>query len=69
MIQNGQMSRAEGLELVQKYDAEFPKTYHAEHLDYLGLSEAEFSDIVDKHRDLEIWQNTGNAWDLKHPPE
>lgn len=69
MIQNSQMTREEGLDLARKYDAEFPKTYHDEHLDYLGLSEAEFHDVIDKHRDPEIWEQRSNAWDLRHPPE
>ncbi len=68
MIQNGQMDRAEGLALVQKFDDEFPKTYHDEHLEYLGLSEAEFVEIVDKHRDPDIWQESGNRWELRTPP-
>lgn len=69
MIQNGQMTRAEGLDLVRKYDHEFPKMYHEEHLDYLGLTAAEFTEIVDKHRDPEIWDHAGNKWWLRHPPE
>ena len=69
MIQNGRMTRDEALELVTKYDDEFPKTFHAEHLDYLGLDEAEFSETIDKHRDLEIWEQAGNQWTLKNPPK
>lgn len=68
MIQNHQMTRAEGLELVRKYDDEFPKTFHDEHLDYLNLSEAEFTETVDKHRDPQIWELRGNEWVLRHPP-
>jgi len=66
MIQNGQMTREEGLELVRKYDDEFPKTYHDEHLDYLSLSEDEFRKNIDKHRDPKIWENAGNLWKLRH---
>jgi len=69
MIQNGRMSREEGLELVRKYDDEFPKGFHDEHLEYLGLSEADFSETIDKHRDPDIWEQQGNQWALRHPPE
>ena len=69
MIQNGQMTRDEGLELVRKYDDEFPKSHHEEHLEYLGLSEAEFTETIDKHRDPQIWERQGNQWVLKHPPQ
>ncbi|MEK9673579.1 MAG: N-acetyl sugar amidotransferase [Rhodospirillaceae bacterium] len=68
MIQNNHMTREKGLELARRYDAEFPKSYHDEHLDYLSLSEAEFQEIVDKHRDPQIWENRGNEWVLKNPP-
>lgn len=68
MIQNGQMTRAEGLDLVRKYDDEFPKTHHDEHLEYLDLGEAEFMETIDKHRDPKIWEQEGNRWVLRHPP-
>ena len=69
MIQNNQMTRAEGLELARRYDAEFPAMYHDEHLEYLALSEGEFQDTVDKHRDPKIWDKRGNDWALKFPLE
>ena len=69
MIQNGQMTRAEGLELVRKYDDEFPKAFHDEHLEYLDLSPADFAATVDKHRDPKIWKQEGNRWVLRHPPQ
>ena len=69
MIQNNQMTREEGLELVQKYDDEFPAQYHDDHLEYLGLDETAFTEIVDMHRNSEIWNFKGNTWSLRHPPE
>ena len=68
MIQNGQMSRAEGRELALKYDAEFPDTFHEEHLEFLSLNAAEFAETVDRHRDPNIWLQEGNRWVLRHPP-
>jgi len=69
LVQNGQMSRDEALDLVRKYDAEFPGQHHADHLDYLDLTEDAFADVVDKHRDPKIWEFEGNQWRLRHPPE
>lgn len=69
MIQNGQMTREQGLELVRKYDDEFPKTHFTDNLDYLDLAENEFTEIVDKHRNSEIWTSKGNEWRLTNPPE
>ena len=69
MIQNHQMTRAEGLELARKYDAEFPATFHADHLDYLGLDEVRLTEVIDLHRNNEIWVREGNRWNLRYPPE
>jgi hypothetical protein len=69
MIQNGQMERSKGLELARQYDDEFPDTYHQEHLEYLGINETEFTEIVDLHRNNEVWSFQGNNWKLKFPPK
>ena len=65
MIQNNQMKRAEAIELARKYDNEFPANDFAEVLQYLNLKEEKFHEIVDKHRNNEIWK-TGlkNKWEL-----
>jgi hypothetical protein len=68
-IQNGQMARAQGLELVRQYDEEFPSSNFAENLEYLGLSGERFTEIVDLHRNPEIWKFEGNQWKLRFPPE
>jgi N-acetyl sugar amidotransferase len=67
MIQNNQMTRAEGLRIAQQYDGEFPDEHLADMLDYLQLTRKEFDDIIDKHRNPEIWQKTANGWKLRHP--
>ncbi len=69
LIQNGQMTREEGLELARKYDHEFPSDGFPEVLDYLRLSEKEFHEIVDKHRNPEIWRREGDKWALRYPLE
>jgi N-acetyl sugar amidotransferase len=66
MIQNGQMTRDEGLDLAHKYDDEFPSTFHNEHLEHLDLTELKFTETIDKHRDPEIWEQVGNQWVLRH---
>jgi len=68
MIHNDQMTRDEGLNLTRKYDAEFPSTFFHENLDYLRLSESEFAEIVDQHRNPEIWKRVGSSWELRWPP-
>ncbi len=67
MIQNTHLTRDDGLRLAQLYDAEFPRTYFAENLAYLGLTPEEFTEIVDKHRNLEIWKREAGTWKLRYP--
>lgn len=69
MIQNNQMEREQGLEYARKYDNEYPSTHMPDVLDYLDMAENELTEIVDKHRNTEIWEMDGNQWKLKHPPE
>jgi len=68
LIQNGHITRAQGIEYVQKYDAEFPEEHFEDVLDYLSLSFSEFTEIVDKHRNSEIWDNVNGEWHLRFPP-
>ena len=68
MIQNGQMTRAEGLDMARRYDDEFPQAHLAEVLDFLDMDEATLRSTIDRHRNPEIWVERGNRWELRHPP-
>lgn len=67
LIQNNQMTRAEALKIAKQYDGEFCDEHLPDMLEYLSLTRKEFDEIVDKHRNPEIWQKTANGWTLKHP--
>jgi len=67
-IQNGHMSREEAIELCQKYDGEFPGYYLDDILEYLDLTKQDFLDVVNKHRNNEIWKKDSNDnWELRFP--
>jgi len=68
-IYRGRLTRDEALEFVRKYDDEFPNTFIRENLEYLGLDETRFTELVDQHRNPEIWKFEGNHWVLRYPPE
>jgi N-acetyl sugar amidotransferase len=68
-IYRGRMTREQALEMVRKYDDEFPNTHFKDNLDYLGMTEQEFSEIVDKHRNPDVWYFEGNSWKLRYPPK
>jgi len=66
-IQNGHMTRAEGIKAVKAYDSEFPKEHFEEVLDYLDIKYDEFQQIVDKHRNPEIWHKRDGVWQVRFP--
>ena len=66
-IREGYITREEGVALVHKYDAEFPKLYFKEFLDYTNLSEDEFWDIAERWRNHNLWTKKNNEWVKKYP--
>jgi len=44
---NGKITREEGVALVRRYDHEFPQKYFREFLEYIGISEARFCELID----------------------
>jgi len=65
-IRNGKIDRAEGLELVKKFDSEFPKKYFKEFLNYISINEEKFFEIIDKFRSPHLWEkNEQQEWVIK----
>ena len=62
LIYGGHMTREQGLELVKKYDGEFPKMYLSSILEYLDMDLTELMGIVDQHRNPELWEKTDSGW-------
>lgn len=58
-IRKGRISREEAVELVNKYDGEFPSTYIDCYLSYFDISRDEFQEILVKHtnNDLFLWKD------------
>lgn len=65
-IRNGKITREEGVQLVKRYDQEFPKKYFKEFLEYISLTEDEFHATVDKFRSPHLWEKRDGEWVLKH---
>ena len=65
-IRTNKITREEGVALVKKYDHEIPKTFFKDILEYLDISENYFWEIIEKHRNLNIWEKSLNRkWKLK----
>jgi len=65
-IRNNKITREEGVQLVRKFDEEFPKKYFKDFLEYISLSESEFHNILDKFRSPHLWEKIDDEWELKH---
>lgn len=66
-IRDGYMTKEEGIELIKKYDGEFPQKYFKLFLDYCDITEERFWEIVDSWRSDHIWYKDGDVWKLRHP--
>lgn len=60
LVQNNHLSRDEALKYIEKYEGEFPEEVLYQCLDYLDLDLLQFNEIVEKHRNKEIWKKEGN---------
>jgi len=67
-IRDGHLTREEGVALVHRYDGEFPKKYFPEFLEYLGITEDEFWEVIDFYRARagHLWVKQDGEWVLKH---
>jgi N-acetyl sugar amidotransferase len=65
-IRNGKITREEGVELVKKYDHEFPKKYYEEMLKYMDISHERFCECIDLARSPHLWSKEGQEWKLRH---
>lgn len=65
-IRDGKITREEGIALVRKYDGEFPRKYYQEFLDYVGIGDEEFREVIDSWRSDHLWRRDGDVWVLRH---
>jgi len=65
-IRDGHITREEGVRLVRKYDGEFPAKYFKEFLEYCGLTEQRFWEVVDSWRAPHLWERVNGTWRLKY---
>lgn len=65
-IRNGKITRQEGVGLVKRYDHEFPHRYLSEILEYMGITEREFWECINKARSPHLWTFEAGEWKLRH---
>jgi N-acetyl sugar amidotransferase len=65
-IRYGRMSRAEGVELVKRYDGKCHERYIERFARYIGVSVAEFWRVAESYRNHDIFEQDGRSgWKLK----
>jgi hypothetical protein len=64
-VRDGHITREEGAVLVKRFDGEFPTRWFRESLDYLGITEERFWEIVDRFRQPHIWKFENGDWKLR----
>ena len=66
-IWNDRLSREDATEIVNELSDQFPEEYFQDFLRFHNISEPEFWKIAEKYRNKDIWELSGNKWNLKYP--
>lgn len=66
-IRDGHLTREEGVQLVRKFDGEFPSKYFQTFLDYCDITEDYFWEVIDSWRSPHLWgKDEKGDWKLLH---
>lgn len=65
-IRDGKITREEGVALVKRYDGEFPRKYYEDFLEYVGITDEEFNEVIDSWRSDHLWERVDDGWRLRH---
>ena len=66
-IRDEKITREEGVNLVKKYDGEFPSKHFEKFLEFCRINQDEFEDLVDSWRSEHIWTKKDGVWCLRKP--
>jgi hypothetical protein len=65
-IRDGHLTREEGVQLVRKFDGEFPTKYLDLFLEYCDISLDELHAVIDSWRSDHLWTKVDGEWKLNH---
>lgn len=69
-IRDGHIDRKEAVQLVKKFDGEFPNKYYETFLEYTGLTDERVHEVIDSFRSPHLWdKNDEGEWVLKYQVE
>jgi N-acetyl sugar amidotransferase len=65
-IRNNHITREEGVQLVKKFDGEFPDRYFNDLMTYLEMKPERFMELCDENRSQHLWKKEDGTWKLRH---
>ena len=65
-VRNKHLTRDEAIQLIKRFDGEYPDKYLEEVLDYLKIRVEDFNELCNKFRPAHLWEKKNNGWRLKH---
>lgn len=65
-IRSGKITREEAVNVVKKYDGEFPEQHIKALTDYCGITQEELDLAIEKFRPDYLWEKIGDRWFLKY---
>ncbi len=66
-IRDGHITREEGINLVKRFDGEFPEEHFKLFLEYCNIEKEYFFEVIDSWRSLHLWEKQYGQWKLKKP--
>ena len=66
-IRNGDLTRDEGISLIERFDGEFPEEYINDCCNYMGISRERYHDVIENIRSPHLWDKINGIWVLKNP--
>lgn len=66
-IRDGHITREEGAALIKRFDGEFPDLHFQTFLEYCGITEEHYHEVIDSWRSPHLWKKINGTWQLKQP--
>ena len=61
-IRRGKITREQGIDLVRKFDGEYPEQHVSTYLEYFSMSKEEFDATVDKWANKDLFEKVNGRW-------
>ncbi len=61
-IRTGSLTREQGLELINKYDGEYPEPYIQDYLEYFDMTQEEFDATIDTWANKDLLEKVNGRW-------